>query len=133
MVEFALVLPVLLLVVFGITQFGIAMHANEDETQVAAEVARYAAVNALPPGASSLAGWGDTQFTGALTSPSVCISFPDGTAINSPVQVTVSGTMAWGGTVGRSIGLSSPFQSTFSQTATERLEAVPTTYGAGCT
>jgi hypothetical protein len=43
--EFALVLPVVVLVLFGITLFGLALNDWIDETQLASQAARFAAVN----------------------------------------------------------------------------------------
>src|SRR5450759_1832055 len=57
LVEFALILPVALLVFFGIAQFGLALNSANDETHLANEVARYATVNENPGGAVSLQTW----------------------------------------------------------------------------
>jgi Flp pilus assembly protein TadG len=48
MVEFAIVVPILLAIVFGIIDFGRAINYQNDETHVANLAARYAAVGALP-------------------------------------------------------------------------------------
>jgi Flp pilus assembly protein TadG len=45
LVEFALILPVLLLLIFGIIKMGIAATSWSDETHLASEAARFAAVN----------------------------------------------------------------------------------------
>lgn len=45
LVEFALVLPIVLVILFGVVLFGIAMNDWIDETQLASEAARFAAVN----------------------------------------------------------------------------------------
>jgi Flp pilus assembly protein TadG len=45
LVEFALVLPVLVVLVFGITLFGLALNDWIDETQLAGQAARFASVN----------------------------------------------------------------------------------------
>jgi Flp pilus assembly protein TadG len=58
LLEFALVLPILLAVVFGIAQFGLAFNSANDETHIANEVARYAVVNEDPSAKGSLAEWG---------------------------------------------------------------------------
>jgi Flp pilus assembly protein TadG len=47
-IEFALVLPLLLLVLFVIVEFGRAWNAANDLNQVAADGARFAAVNRYP-------------------------------------------------------------------------------------
>jgi Flp pilus assembly protein TadG len=49
-VEFAVLLPVLLLIVFGVLDFGRAMNYKNELTQVANQVARAAAVNRYPNG-----------------------------------------------------------------------------------
>ncbi|MDP9285550.1 MAG: pilus assembly protein, partial [Actinomycetota bacterium] len=48
LVEFALVLPILLLVLFAIVDVGKAVSYWNDETHLAGEAARYAAVNKTP-------------------------------------------------------------------------------------
>src|SRR5437868_458087 len=54
LVEFALVLPVLLVILFGTLDFGKAYNYWIDETHLASEGARYAAVNQTPdPSAAS--------------------------------------------------------------------------------
>ena len=48
LVELALVLPILLLMVLGIAKFALALNAQNDQTTVASQIARYAAVNQDP-------------------------------------------------------------------------------------
>jgi TadE-like protein len=97
LVEFVLVLPILLLILFGITQFGLALNGANNETQVANEVARYATVNQDPSPTKTLAAWGKSQIDShALSGQEVCISFPNGTSnIGDPVEVTVKGKIWW--------------------------------------
>jgi hypothetical protein len=45
MVEFALVLPIILVLLFGIAYFGVALNDWIDETQITSEGARFAEVN----------------------------------------------------------------------------------------
>jgi hypothetical protein len=45
LVEFALVLPIVMVVLFGIVLFGFALHDSINETQLVSEAARFAAVN----------------------------------------------------------------------------------------
>jgi hypothetical protein len=45
LVEFALVLPIVVVVLFGIVLFGFALNDSIDQTQLVSEAARFAAVN----------------------------------------------------------------------------------------
>jgi hypothetical protein len=145
LVELALVLPVLLLLVFGIVQLSLAASLANDETHLANEVARYAVVNEdplCPKGSvctenkvTGLAAWGKAQVDGkkVLTAQTVCIRFLTNVAtgtsrqVGDPVEVVVKGTMNW----------SSFFQFEFTSTNLEskavmRLEAPPSIYGEEC-
>jgi Flp pilus assembly protein TadG len=89
--EFAVVLPLLVVVIFLLVNFGIVMNEKEDATQVASQAARLAAVN------SSMLGGGVAAFvhsqvaTNRLKTSSVGVCFPNGTAnVGDPVRVTVS-------------------------------------------
>src|SRR5919204_3332893 len=58
MVEFALVLPILLVILAGIVKFGQAFNYYIDETHLASEGSRFASVNQNPGGSgTSLAQW----------------------------------------------------------------------------
>jgi Flp pilus assembly protein TadG len=139
LVEFALVLPLLLLIILGIFDFGRAINYWQDAQQMANEGARWAVVARLPnSGGGTLQNQirqqadtaeflnGSSSVTGKAK---VCISFPNGTSnVGDPVTVTVSGTYQW-----------IPFlalgatQTTFSSSATMRLERLPAgVYAAGC-
>jgi Flp pilus assembly protein TadG len=128
LLEFALVLPILLAVVFGIAQFGFAFNSANDETHIANEVARYATVNENPS-SKTLQEWGRSQAdSNALSGQTVCISFPNGTRnIGDPVLVTVSGTINW-----FPILRLKATSTTVTGTAYMRLETPPSKYGAGC-
>jgi TadE-like protein len=98
-VEFALILPVLLLVLFGIVKMGIAATSWSNETHLANEAARFAAVNSCSAcGGQPIETWIITQGdTGDLkTNGSATITFTDAGAKNhcqgDPVQVKVSYT-----------------------------------------
>jgi Flp pilus assembly protein TadG len=138
LVEFILVAGVLLLILFGVTQFGLAMNATNDETHLASMVARYASVNYNPGGGGqSLSAWAKAQADNTIAgSGTVCISFPNGTAnIGDPVKVVVSGTMNWQPVYGLAqlFNVSLPAAtSTLAGSAVMRLEATPTIYTAGC-
>lgn len=64
LVEFALIVPLLLLLVFGIIDFGKAFNFKNDETHLANQAARYAAVNscnACTAAGKNLNTWIPTQ------------------------------------------------------------------------
>jgi Flp pilus assembly protein TadG len=139
LVEFALVLPLLLLLLFGMLDFGKAFNYWIDETHLANEGARWAVVD-KNPGAGTLQEYIRQQAntpelrdggTSSIPSPmEVCISFPNGTAsVGDPVHVSVSATYNWLPFLGDRIGVT---QTTITGSATMRLEATPSNYGAGC-
>jgi hypothetical protein len=130
LVEFALVGTVLLMLVFGIAEFGLALNSQNDETHLANEVARYAIVNQNPGGSQSLPAWAKAQADNNIIAGGgqVCISFPNGSSnIGDPVQVKVTATMNWVPVLG--VGPSTAI----SGTAVMRLEQPPSVYSAGCT
>ncbi len=101
LVEYALVLPLLLLLVFGVLEFGRAVHYWIDSTHLANEGARYAAVNRNPgPGGSLAQTLADKGSTSELRDGSasvdplqVCIDYPSGTsAAGDPVRVRATTT-----------------------------------------
>jgi Flp pilus assembly protein TadG len=139
LVEFALVLPLLLAILFGMLEFGKAFNYWIDETHLANEGARWAVVN-KNPGAGTLQEYIQQQAntpelrnggTSSVPTPlQICISFPSGSAnVGDPVHVTASATYNWLPFLGERIGIT---QTTVTGSATMRLEAVPTNYGPGC-
>ena len=139
LVEFALILPVLALLLFSMLEFGKAFNYWIDETHLANEGARWAVVN-KNPGTGSLQQYILDQATtselrsggtGSMPNPAqVCISFPDGTSeVGDPVLVTVSATYNWLPIVGDVVGVG---QATITGSSHMRLEALPTNYAAGC-
>ena len=139
--EFALVLPILLVVLFGILEFGKAFNYWIDETHLANIGARWAAVNKNPGSSSGslqqyirqqantpeLRNGGTASVPGALQ---VCISFPSGTSnVGEPVRVSVTTAYNWLPFLSNRIGVGT---TTLTGTATMRLEARPTVYSAGC-
>src|SRR5437588_186266 len=54
LIEFAVVLPLLLLILMGIIYFGRYLNYTNDETQLASSAARWAAINSNPGASSSL-------------------------------------------------------------------------------
>jgi Flp pilus assembly protein TadG len=104
-VEFALILPLLLLIVVGIMDFGRAMNYKNAATQLANEAARYLTVNRDPvsgatPTCGSIKSHLQTQadtpeLATLLDEGTVTIGFPAGASnIGDPVQVTVNVTFS---------------------------------------
>lgn len=97
MVEFALILPILMVLVFGIFDFGRALNYYIDETHLAATGARWAVVNAAP-GGTTLQDYIKSQVetnelkngSASVTTPlTVCIGFPNSGSRNPGDPVTV--------------------------------------------
>jgi Flp pilus assembly protein TadG len=147
MVEFALVCPLLLFLVIGFLQYGIAMNAKIDSTHLTAEGARYIAVNQNPGLSDPLLSPKTMQNyirsradTSALKAAQVCISYPvnpetsTSGKVGDPVLVTMQ--KAYG--VAETSGLGALLASTLPVTiqvhseATMRLEALPVKIPAGC-
>jgi Flp pilus assembly protein TadG len=139
LVEFALVLPLLLVLLFGMLDFGKAFNYWIDQTHLANEGARWAAVNKNPGGGTlqeyirSQANTAELRDGGTASVPGaieICISFPNGTSqVGDPVRVTASASYSWLPFLGGRIGITS---TSISASATMRLEAVPSVYSAGC-
>ena len=139
LVEFALIMPILALVLFAMLDFGKAFNYWIDETHLANEGARWAVVNRNPGGGSlqqyirQQATTAELRNGGTASIPNpaqVCISFPNGTSnVGDPVLVTVSATYHWLPILGGRIGIA---QTTISGSSDMRLEALPTNYAAGC-
>jgi Flp pilus assembly protein TadG len=140
LVEFALILPILALLLFAMLDFGKAFNYWIDETHLANEGARWAVVNKNPGGGSLqqyILGQATTAElrnggTSSIPNPAqVCITFPNGTSnVGDPVRVTVSATYHWLAILGSRIGIT---QSAIVGSSSMRLEALPTNYSAGCT
>jgi Flp pilus assembly protein TadG len=105
MVEFALVLPLLLLLIFGIFDFGRAINYWIDATHMANEAARYAAVGNTPTGCSSIASCVKAQAdspelknggTNAVPNAvKVCVTQPSATDVGTPITATATFTYNW--------------------------------------
>lgn len=144
MVEMTLALPLLLILLLGILDFGRALNYWLDENNLAAQGARWAAVD-RNPGSGSLQEYIQSQVDsdelkngGSASVPnaaSVCISFPTnaatGTAgqVGDPVLVSVSADYHWLAYISSKIGI---LQTSLSGSSTMRLETTPTSYSAGC-
>jgi Flp pilus assembly protein TadG len=141
LVEFALLLPVLALLLFGLLDFGKAFNYWIDETHLANEGARWAAVNKNPASSgTTLQQYIREQATTpelrdggtpSVAAPlEVCIEFPAGTSnVGDPVKVTVETSYQWLGLVADRISVT---ETNIRGQSTMRLEAQPTTYTAGC-
>jgi Flp pilus assembly protein TadG len=112
LIEFALILPFLLLLVLGVVDFGKALAYKNNETQMANAAARFAVVNKCIACTSSTPAYtgqnqvrdyvkstapGElqcTSCTGSITTPvSITFTFPNGTdkhCVGDPVKVTVT-------------------------------------------
>jgi hypothetical protein len=136
--EFALVIPLLVLVLFAVIDFGKAFNYWNNATHITAEGARYAAVNnkPFPTNPASLQGQllaeastdelrdGDTA--SVPDGATVCIDFPDGTPQRGhPVRVTMSFEYSW-------LPLLDLFATDVTSTSVMRLETAPTNYAVGC-
>lgn len=93
MTEFALVLPVFMLIVAGLLAFGRVLFYWIEANQLASETARWAAVDRVPAGATSLQQYAlDSGGTIEFRDAKVCLDTPGGGAprIGGPIQVTIS-------------------------------------------
>lgn len=124
LVEFTLVLPIVLLILFGIVWFGIALNDWIDETQIASEAARFAAVDSEhgtgPLTETTFLAWikkqGDnSEVEGAK--PEICSPT---SAVGSYVRVKLSYAYNWLPI----LGLSST-STNLTSTATMRIEVPP--------
>jgi Flp pilus assembly protein TadG len=151
MVELALAIPILLIVVFGIVDFGRAVNYWNDENHLANLGARYAATGNLPgygacSSSTTLVSYltceagqdsvelenGNTVGTSGVQAPGVsggiCVNVPNNNP-GQPVQVKVSATYKWL-PLPKVLGGGFSFaDSTLNGTATMRLEApIPSTW-----
>ena len=146
LVEFALVAPLLLLLLFGMLDFGRTFNYWIDATHLANEGARWAVVNKNPASSGTLQNYirnqadtNELRNGGSASVPDplqVCVSFPSGSStVGNPVQVTASVTYHWMPVLGDlmdKLGGSGLTTTTVSSSSTMRLEAPPTNYSAGC-
>lgn len=147
--ELAFVLPLVMVLLLGMLDFGKAFNYWIDETQLASSGARWAVVNASPgqcpdgTTATSLQAYiqcqADTQelrnggTNSVVNKARVCISFPPVSGhtnplIGDPVRVRVSVDYTWLPLISQRINIAA---TTISGTSTMRLEAPPT-FTAGC-
>lgn len=140
LVEFALVLPLLLLLLLGIFEFGRAFNYWIDQTHLANIGARWAVVDKNPGPEPTLqesiraqANSAELREGGTDSVPEpveVCIAFPDGSSeVGDPVETTVEVDFNWLPFIGDSIGVAT---TTLTGSATMRLERARSEYSAGC-
>lgn len=137
LVEFALILPILALLLFGLLDFGKALNYWNNDTHLAAEGARWAVVN-TNPGSGTLQQYiqqqVDSSSDPAAPPPVVCVVFPTNPAtgtsgqVGDPVTVTVKRSYNWIPFVSSKIARIS---TTIPGSATMRLEAPHTNYSNG--
>lgn len=143
LVEFALVLPLLILLFFGMLDFGKAYNYWNDATHLTAEGARFAAVNRKPNPANAqslqlqILNQADTaELRQGLPSPvvapaQVCVDFPNGTqSFGDPVRLRMTFTYHFIPFIGSHVGA---LTKVITSSTVMRLEAPPTNYSAGCT
>jgi Flp pilus assembly protein TadG len=134
LVEFALVAPLLFLLLFGVIDFSRLLNYYNEQTQLAGLGARAAAVSRNPDGTAASGTSIQTQLAetyakGQLNkNTSVCISFPDGSGVGNPVTVTATYQFKFLPLIGVAVG--SPTVNIVAS-QTERQEATPT-YSTGC-
>lgn len=137
-VEFAIVLPLVIVVILALADFGRALFMFLEAEHAASDAARMAAVDFTPPAGTSLQnylqqslvfgelGSGSGSGAGAQGKAKLCIDFPN-TSSNrgDPVRVKVTDSFNFvpGGIIPGSV--------TIAGSATMRLEQLPS-YGTGC-
>jgi Flp pilus assembly protein TadG len=137
LVELAVVIPLVLLFLFGIVDFGLALNTKNSDTNLANLAARE--VSVIGTGANpkcngvteaTLSAWVSCMApsTGA-TAPTVCVADTAGTTPSStyvtgdPIKVVVTSSFGW---LKLLTGQISHLQSTITGSATMRMEAAPT-------
>jgi Flp pilus assembly protein TadG len=130
--EFAVVLPVLMLVIVGILTFGRYENYANQETQLASEGGRWASVNVNPSTSQTLQAYIQSQTTGELlngssdvTSPvEVFIYYPSGSSntVGNSVRVCVTATVRLLPMLG------SVSSATIAEVATMRIEQAATNW-----
>ena len=141
-VELAVVLPVILILILSVVDIGKAYGYQNDETHLANEAARFAAVG---PCGSCVGGSIIAQVkndaapelrngTGSIASPGidVKICYPNGFGQNNPVRATVTATYKWLPYLVGKLGLPNTVQ--ISASATSKIESTvaPVTEATPC-
>lgn len=87
-VEFAIILPILVVLIFGIFQFGLAYNNYITITHAAREGARLAAVDLNNPYLKQIII--ERAYPLPITEGDIIISTPEGTNIGDPVEVEIT-------------------------------------------
>jgi Flp pilus assembly protein TadG len=129
LVEFAIVLPVLILIIMGILYFGRYENYANQETELAGQAARWAAVDVNPSSTLTLQNYVKSQASGELANGSgdvtsamkVFIYYPTGSsnAVGNSVRACLTATVRFPFLAGMTQAIT--------QTATMRIEQVGTT------
>jgi Flp pilus assembly protein TadG len=97
LVELALVLPVVLLILYGIVDFGRALNTKNTTNHLANLGARFAAVGTIPPPSTSVC-----EYINNTAAPSnlqkkltVEVTYPESETVGSPVKVRVTNNYQW--------------------------------------
>ena len=135
LVEFALILPLVIVILFGILDFGRAFNYWIDMTHLSNEGSRWAAVNRNPGGPSDTlqrylqcnANTDELKNGGSQSVPNallVDVQFPNGGTplIGDPVVVTATTTFNWLPFLGDMVGVGS---ASITASSTMRLEQIP--------
>ncbi len=94
--EFALLLPLLLMILFGIMEFGMMMYGREIVTNAAREGARAGIVQGPPKrSAGEISTIIDNYLTGTGINPADVDLVPTGAGLANPNTLTVSGTYSY--------------------------------------
>jgi Flp pilus assembly protein TadG len=135
LVEFALIAPVLFLLIFGVVDFGRALNYFNQQSQLVGLAARAASVNRNPDGTAVSGNSIQTQTAntyakGELSGKtSVCLS--GGATVGQPVTVTATYQFHFLPLIGAALGLGGSSSINITASQTERQE-VPPTFSAGC-
>ena len=134
LVEFALVLFMLLMLVFGMTTFGLVLNAKINETNLTAQGARWAVVNQNPGDDVALHEYikGRADTADMKETAKVCIEFPTNPDTDTSGQVgdPVTVSMSYDYEL---LPLFGGVTVSLDGEATMRLEALPEDIDAGCT
>jgi Flp pilus assembly protein TadG len=135
LVEFALVLPLLIVLLFGILEFGRAINYWIDANHLANVAARWAAVD-TNPGADDLTPKTLQEWVRAQadtdemeTATEVCIDVLGDPDVGEPVEAKVTVTFTWMPFIGDALGVGA---TDLTGTATMRLERPRTAYEETC-